>query len=266
MSRVKIEIKDHIGVVTFNRPEKMNALDIEQFNAIIDAGEQLAKDPTVRVVVMTGAGRAFCAGLDVSMMGGDNTILDNPLVPRTHGLTNTWQQAVWTWRSMPVPVIAAVHGVAFGGGLQIMLGADIKYVTADTKLSILEMKWGIIPDMAGTQLMYHNIRQDIIKELTFTNRIFSGKEAVDYGFATHVSEDPLQDAMTLAKEIASKSPSAIVKAKKLLNAAPYLNPEDGLMMESVEQQEIIKTKNQMEAIYSSLQKREGNFDDYRESQ
>lgn len=265
MERVKIIIEDHIGVVTFNRPEKMNALDLEQFMAIIDAAKQLADNPSVRVVVIRGEGRAFCAGIDISVMGGENSMLDNPLEPRTHGIANMWQQTVWAWRELPVPVIAAVHGVAYGGGLQIMLGADIKYVKPDTKLSIMEMKWGIIPDMAGTQLMYHTVRQDIIKELTFTNRVFSGTEAVQYGFATHLSDDPFQSAMMLAKEIAEKSPSAVVKAKKLLNAAPYLNPNDGLMLESVEQQAIIKKKNQMEAVYSSLQKREGRFDDYRES-
>jgi len=148
----------------------------------------------------------------------------------------------------PVPVIAAVHGVAFGGGLQIMLGADIKYITADTKLSVMEMKWGLIPDMAGTQLMRHSVRDDIIRELTYTNRMLSGAQAVEYGFATHVSDNPMEDAMKLATEIASKSPSAIVKAKRVLNAAPYLSQEDGLLLESVEQDGIINKKNQL-AMY-----------------
>ncbi len=265
MERVKIEIDNHIAVVTFNRPEKMNALDPTQFEAIIEAGEKMAKDASVRVVVLKGEGRAFCAGLDVmSFQSLDSAVTNSSLIPRTHGIANTWQQSVWVWRALPVPVIAAVHGVAFGGGLQIMLGADIKYIKADTKLSIMEMKWGIIPDMAGTQLMRHSVRDDIIRELTYTNRVFSGEEAVQYGFATHVSEDPFEDAMKLATEIASKSPSAIVKAKKVLNAAPYLSREDGLMMESVEQEAIMKKKNQLEAVFSSMQKRAGNFDDYRE--
>ena len=265
MNRVKIEVNNHIAVVTFNRPEKMNALDPTQFEAIIEAGEKVNTDPSVRVVVLRGEGKAFCAGLDISaMQDKDSTVMSNPLIPRTHGIANTWQQSVWIWRDMQVPVIAAVHGVAFGGGLQIMLGADIKYITADTKLSILEMKWGLIPDMAGTQLMRHTVRDDIIRELTYTNRIFSGQEAVAYGFATHVSENPFEAAMQLATEIAGKNPSAIVKAKKVLNAAPYLSQEDGLMLESVEQDAIIGKKNQLEAVYSSLQKRPGNFEDFRE--
>ena len=262
MSRVTVDVQNHIAVVTFNRPEKMNALDQEQFLAIIEAGKKVAEDASVRVVVLTGEGRAFCAGLDVSSFSGGDAV-DDPIIPRTYGIANKWQQAAWTWRSCPVPVIAAVHGVAFGGGLQIMLGADIKYIAADTKLSIMEMKWGLIPDMAGTQLMYHSVRDDIIRELTYTNRIFSGQQAVEYGFATHVSENPLDDAMALATEIAGKSPTAVVKAKKLLNEAPYTSVEDGLMLESVLQDQTIKKKNQLEAVYSSMQKRAGNFEDHR---
>ena len=264
MERVIVEINDHVAVVTLNRPDKMNALDVEQFMAIIAAGEQVDSNPSVRAVVLRGEGRAFCAGLDVSVLGGENEIMDSPLMPRTHGIANTWQQSVWVWRALQVPVIAAVHGVAFGGGLQIMLGADIKYITADTKLSIMEMKWGIIPDMAGTQLMRHTVRDDIIRELTYTNRVFSGTEAVNYGFATHLSIDPTADAMALATEIASKSPSAIVKAKKVLNLAPYLSQEAGLLLESEAQQEIIKKKNQLEAIYSSIQNRPGVYEDHRD--
>lgn len=262
--RVNIQIENHIAEVTLSRPKKMNALDLPMFHAIIEAADILEKDASVRVVVLTGEGKAFCAGLDLASMMGDSEMLNQPLTPRTHGIANMWQQAAYAWRALSVPVIAAAHGVVFGGGLQIMLGADIKYITPDTQLSILEMKWGIIPDMAGTQLMYHSVRDDIIRELTYTNRVFTGEEAVKYGFATHTSADPLADAKKLAEEIATKNPSAIVKAKKLLNAAPYLSVEDGLMMESVEQEAIIKKKNQLEAVFASMQKRKAKFDDYRD--
>lgn len=266
MNRVTIEIKDKVATVSLNRPDKMNALDMAQFEAIIEAGESIDKNPEVRSVVIRGEGRAFCAGLDINALIGQENIINTPLLPRTHGICNIWQQAVWVWHKLEVPVIAAVHGIAYGGGLQIMQAADIKFIAPDTKLSILETKWGIIPDMAGTQLMYHNIRQDIIKELTYTSRVFSGKEAVEYGFATHVSDDPYSDAWTLAKEISTKSPSAIVKAKKLLNKAPYLSARDGLLLESSEQQEIVMKKNQLEAVSSGMEKRVGLFDDYRERQ
>ena len=265
MERVLVEIENHIATVTFNRPEKMNALDPTQFRAIIAAGEKVSNDPSVRVVVVRGEGKAFCAGIDVSSFGQPLDEEDTSIMKRTHGVANMWQKAAYVWRECPVPVIAAVHGVAFGGGLQIMLGADIKYVAPATRLSIMEMKWGLVPDMAGTQLMRHCVRDDVIRELTYTHRIFNGEEAVKYGFATHVSESPFEDALALAREIASKSPSAIVKAKDLFNAAPYLSVEDGLLLESEAQDGIIRKKNQMEAVFSQMQKRPGEFDDYRES-
>ena len=230
-NRVTIEKEDHVAVVTFNRPEKMNALDNEQFLAIIAAGLEVSKDASVRAVVLRGEGRAFCAGIDISGFQTNGQVTQGSIIDRTHGIANKWQAAPWVWRTCPVPVIAAVHGVAFGGGLQIMLGADIKYVAPDTKLSVMEMKWGLVPDMAGPVLMRHNVRDDIIRELTYTNRIFSGTQAVEYGFATHVSVDPFADAMSLAHEIAAKSPTAVVRAKKMFNKMPYLSDEEGLMME-----------------------------------
>ena len=261
--RIKITVENHIADVRLNRPEKMNALDIEMFEAIVSTTKKLADDKSVRCVVLSGEGRGFCAGMDLANFTSDSEVMTQPLKPRTHGLANFWQSAVWLWHELPIPVISAVHGVAYGGGLQIMAGTDIKFITPDTRLSIMEMKWGLIPDMGATQLWRHTVRQDIIKELTYTHRVFSGEEAVKYGFATHLSENPLEDAMKLANEIASKSPSAIVKSKKLLNEAPYLSAADGLILESVEQQQIMRTKNQMEAVFSSMQKRKGDFEDYR---
>ena len=262
---VEINIENHIAIVKLNRPDKMNALSIPMFNALIAAAKQVSENARVRCVVLHGEGKAFCAGLDLENFNMDpNSEINSTSLPdRTFGIANKWQQVCWAWRECPVPVIAAVHGVAFGGGLQIMSGADIKYVTPDCKLAIMEMKWGLIPDMAGTQLWRHHVRQDILKELTFTNRVFSGEQAVQYGFATHVSEKPVEEALALANEIVGKSPSAIVKAKKVLNEAPYLSAEDGLMMESLEQEQIIRKHNQIEAVFAGMQKREGVFKDYR---
>lgn len=265
-NRVSVTIEGHVADVKLNRPDKMNALDEAMFQGIIKTGEELAANPSIRCVVLSGEGKAFCAGLDLSnfkMPDSNGNISAEPLATRTHGIANKFQQSVWVWRDMPVPVIAAVHGVSLGGGVQIMMGADIRYISPDTKCSILEMKWGIIPDLGGTQLWRHTVRADIIKELTYTHRMFSGEEAVQYGFATHVSSDPHADAMKLAKEIASKSPSAVVTAKKVLNAAPYLSVEDGLMLESTAQDDIIGKKNQLEAVFSQMQKREGKFEDFR---
>jgi len=265
MPRIIIEKDSHVAIVRFNRPEKMNALDKEQFNEIINVGEQLNADPSIRAIVLTGEGKAFCAGLDIgAQFSGSDDMEINQLTSRTYGISNLWQKVVWQWREMPVPVIAAVHGYALGGGLQIMMAADIRIVEPNTKMAIMETKWGLIPDMAGTQLFRHSVRDDVIKLLTYTHRIFSGTEALQYGFATQLSENPVEDAITIAKEIAAVSPSAIVHAKKLLNSAPYLNEADGLLTESVAQQKLIKSKNQLEAIMAGLQKRDGNFEDYRE--
>lgn len=264
MDKVIVEIADHIAKVTLNRPEKLNALDVPMLEGLIEAGEALAADASVRAVVLTGAGRAFCAGMDLSNFVEGGPLEHIPIIERTHGIANFFQKPALVWRELPVPVIAAGQGIIYGGGLQIFSGADIKYIAPETKLSIMEMKWGLIPDMAGTQLWRHSVRDDIIRELTYTHRVFSGKEAVGYGFATHLSETPLEAAMALAAEIASKSPSAVVKAKKVLNAAPYSNVAEGLIMESEDQAAIIRTKNQMEAVYAGLQKRAGEYEDYRE--
>jgi len=264
-NRITISIENHVADVRLNRPDKMNALDEDMFQAIIQAGKTLTEDASVRCVVLSGEGRGFCAGIDLSNFDISNpkAISKELILERTYGLANKWQQVAWQWRELPVPVIAAVHGVSFGGGLQIMLGADIRYVAPDTKLAIMEMKWGLIPDMAGTQLMRHLIREDIIKELTYTRKIFSGEDAVKYGFATHVSDDPHADAMRLAKEIAANSPSAVVMAKQVINQAPYLDAKAGLMLESEAQASVLLETNQLEAVFASMQKREGKYEDFR---
>jgi len=264
--RVSIEMDGHVAIVRLNRPDKMNALDIKMFDAIIEAGEKLNADESVRAVVLTGQGKSFCAGLDISMfsMDGKSPMTETPVIERTHGIANRWQKAVWVWREIQVPVVAAVHGIVYGGGLQIMLAADIKFAQADSKFSIMEMKWGIFPDMAGPTLMRHNIREDIYRELTYTNRVFSGTQAVEYGFATHISEDPLNDALKLAQEISSKNPDAIVKAKKIFNTVAQLSEEESLLMESREMDEVIGKSNQLESIFSSMQKRPGNYKNYRD--
>jgi enoyl-CoA hydratase/carnithine racemase len=160
-----------------------------------------------------------------------------------------------------VPVIAAVHGVAFGGGFQIALGADIRYATADTRFSVMEIKWGLVPDLAGTQLMRHLAREDIVRELTYSGRIFNAEEAQQYGFVTRVVADPRAAAFETAREIASKSPDAIRAAKRLLNLAVATDAKIGLMAESIEQQRLIGSPNQLEAVMSNLQKRAANYRD-----
>ena len=263
--RVTVTISNHVADVRLNRTDKMNALDGEMFEALTTTGRDLASNPDVRCVVLSGNGKAFCAGIDVSRFGGSkdagsmSTGGVATLTERTHGIANRPQYAAWVWHEMPVPVIAAVHGVAFGGGFQIMLGADMRYIAPETKLSIMEIKWGLVPDMAGTVLMRRLVREDVARELTYTGRVFSGNDALEYGFATRVCEDPLEQAMATAQEIAAKSPSAIEAAKRLYNQSPDIDARTGLMLEAVEQQSIRGQPNQTESAKAAMEKRAGNF-------
>jgi enoyl-CoA hydratase/carnithine racemase len=194
------------------------------------------------------------------MASGDRgDVARTSLEDRTHGIANRAQHAAWMWRELPVPVIAAVHGVAFGGGLQVALGADIRYATPDCRFSVMEIKWGLVPDMAGTQLLRHLVRDDVLRELTYSGRIFNGEEAQALGIVTRVSEDPLADAMETARQIAGRNPDAIRADKRLLNCAPYLSAEEGLVEESREQQRIIGTPNQVEAVMAEMEKRPAEF-------
>src|SRR5512135_1304880 len=219
--RVIVSKQDGIADVRMNRPDKMNALDPAMFEALVETGKALAADKALRAVVLSGEGRAFCAGLDfASFMGmAQSERPSRGLLDRDSSVANFAQQAAWVWTELPVPVIAAVHGVAFGGGLQVALGADIRIVAPDAQLSVMEIKWGLIPDMSGTQILRHLVRLDVAKELTFTGRIVSGTEAVALGLATRLDDDPRQAAFALAAEIATKSPDAIRAGKRLLEAS-----------------------------------------------
>jgi enoyl-CoA hydratase/carnithine racemase len=264
--RISIDLKDGVADVRLTRADKMNALDPAMFEAIIDVGAKLAAMKGLRCVVLSGEGKAFCAGLDMASFAamkadGDAVPGVRDLTKRTHGIANRPQHCAWLWRELPVPVIAAVHGVAFGGGFQIALGPDIRYAAPDTRFSVMEIKWGLVPDLAGTQLMRHLAREDIVRELAYTGRIFNAEEAQQYGFVTKVVADPLKAAFETAREIAGKSPDAIRAAKRLLNLAVAGDAKTGLMAESVEQQKLIGMPNQLEAIMSNLQKRAANYKD-----
>ncbi|MBV1879513.1 MAG: crotonase/enoyl-CoA hydratase family protein [Pseudomonadales bacterium] len=271
--RVIVEIKHHVAHVKLNRPDKMNALDDAMFEGIIAAGEQLKQDKSVRAVVLSGEGRAFCAGLDMSNFAGmaegsraDQSAADEisskakgkpggRLEKRTHGLANRPQFSSWVWREVPVPVIVAMHGVAFGGGCQISVGADMRYAAPGTKISIMEMKWGLVPDMGATPFLQKLVGDDIARELTYTNRIILAEEAKSLGLVTKVCDDPLAEAMKTAREIAKRNPDAIRAAKRLLNAAPFQSAADILLAESIEQDQLIGYPNQVEAVKANLEQR-----------
>ena len=265
--RVLLDVDDEgVARVRLNRADKMNALDPAMFDALRDVGARLQTMQNVRVVVLSGEGRAFCAGLDFGrfekMSQADATVLPaTDLRVRTHGLANAPQQVAWVWRSLPVPVIAAVHGVAFGGGLQVALGADVRMVDALTRMSVMEIKWGLVPDMAGIVLMSQLLRGDVVRELTYSGRIVLGPEAVQLGLATRLCDDPLAEALVLAQQIARSSPDAIRAAKRLLNSTLTASPAEILQSESDEQFRLIGSPNQVEAAKAGLEKRAPRFAD-----
>lgn len=258
-------LEDGIADVRMTRVDKMNALDGPQWNALVEAIDQLKATPGLRVVVLSGEGRAFCAGLDLSSLQGERdpgaSSAGGTLADRTKGISNNAQYAAYGWRELPVPVIAAVHGVAFGAGSQIMAGADIRIVHPDTRIAIMEMKWGLVPDVGGMPLWRTQVADDVLREMIYTNREFNGVKAKEMGFATHVSDDPHAKAMELARVIANKNPHAIRGAKRMCNALATASDAELLQMESDEQLKVIRTPNQMEAVMSEMQKRKPNFAD-----
>ena len=271
--RVTISISDGIADVRLNRADKRNALDNAMFRAIADAGEQLRSERGVRVVVLSGDGASFCAGLDFSSMqaladsGEDGAARaaarsdGNPGEMAEGRITHLGQQVCWVWQELPVPVVAAVHGHALGGGLQIALGADIRIVHPDTKLSVREVHWGLVPDMTGTFMLSKLVRPDIARELTYTARVFDGREAHELGLATRLSDTPLDDAFVLAGEIAGRSPGAVRGAKALFNRLDHEGAAEAFAEERRVIGEQIGSTNQVEAVMSGFEKRAPVFVD-----
>jgi enoyl-CoA hydratase/carnithine racemase len=265
--RVTVTISEGIADVRLNRPEKRNALDGSMFRAIAEVGERLKTEPGVRCVVLSGEGSSFCAGLDFSsfqtMAGGDlNTDdEDSPGAMAEGRITHLAQQVCWVWQEIPVPVVAAVHGHALGGGIQIALGADIRIVHPDTLLSVREVHWGLVPDMTGTLMLRSLVRADVAKELVFTARQFDGREAYALGLATRLSNAPLDDAMSMAREVAGRSPDAVRGAKALLNGLFNSGAAEQFAAERRIIGSIIGQPNQVEAVMANFEKRPSVFTD-----
>jgi enoyl-CoA hydratase/carnithine racemase len=283
--RISYTVEGGVADVRLNRPEKMNALDPAMFGALIDVGEELKSRTDVRAVVLSGEGRSFCAGLDFGSFqamaggatgpeaatggrrGGGDGDGDGGRIPAARPGNQfataqaAGQQAVYVWQEVAAPVIAAVHGHALGGGFQLALGADIRYVHPEAQLSALEIRWGLVPDMCGTQLLHRLVGIDVAKELTFTGRMVSGTEAGQLGLATRVTEQPLDDALALAREIAAKSPHAVQGAKSLLNLAGEASLTDGLAAEQQVIRSLIASPNQIEAVTAYFEKRDPVFAD-----
>ncbi|HOW49066.1 MAG: crotonase/enoyl-CoA hydratase family protein [Rubrivivax sp.] len=263
--RIEINMDGGVADVRLVRADKMNALDDAMFAALREAGEALKTRAGLRAVVLSGEGRAFCAGLDTANFGkmasgerGGARLLAGE---RTPGGANPPQHSVMVWREIPVPVIAAVHGVAYGGGFQLMLGAELRFVAPDTKLSIMEINWGLVPDMGGIALLRGLLRDDLARELVYTGRVFSGSDAGQLGLATRVCADPRAEALALAHEIAARSPKAMRAAKRLLDLAADADAKTILLAESREQAALIGSTEQAEAVRARLAGRRGDFAD-----
>lgn len=256
--RVSITVTDQIADVRLTRADKMNAIDPAMFAAIGAAIDGLADRTDVRCVVLSGEGKAFCAGLDMASMqaGGSGTGRE-----RNDQGSILPQHVTWGWRQLPMPVIAAVHGVAFGGGFQIMSGADIRIVAPGTRFAIRESYWGLVPDMAGWPIWRGLVRDDVLRELAYTAREFDADEALSHGFVTRIAADPRAAAMDLARAIAGRSPHAIRGIKRLANAAHDMDPRALLEMETDEQVAVIGKPNMMEAVAANMGKRAAVFKD-----
>lgn len=259
--RVAIEVEDHVAHVRLVRADKMNALDPEMFDSIIRAQLALSKARGIRAVVLSGEGRAFCAGLDLASMATVGQNDPTPLTERTYGNANRFQEVSVGWRKLPMPVVAALHGVCFGGGMQIASGADIRVAHPATRMAIMELKWGIIPDMGGFQLWRGAVRDDVLRRLVYTYEEFTGAQAAEWGLVTELADEPLERATELARIIVDRNPSAIREAKGLFGTYLDLKPDEILMEELIRQQRLIGTRNQMEAVASQMAKRKGAFED-----
>lgn len=262
--RVRIDIADHVATVTMIRADKHNALDEHMFRALHEAADRLAGDGQIRAAVLRGEGKSFCSGLDVPSFYADGAMpMDDVLVREDGRIANFAQRVATDWAEVPVPVIAALTGNVFGGGAQIALGADIRIAAPDIRMSIMEVKWGLIPDMGITQTLPRLVPVDVAKELTYTGRIVDGEEAARLGLVTRVEADPHAAADALAREIATKSPDAVRRAKTLYEQA-YLGglaPADGLVLETELQREIIMQPNQMAAIAAGFSGEQAEFAD-----
>jgi len=263
-TRVVVTVLDHVAHVRLNRPDKRNGLDLAMFEGLVGAGCQVRADRSVRAVVLSGEGKAFCAGLDwMAFLSTPADGVRETLLARdpARSPANLAQRACWIWREVEVPVIAAIHGAAFGGGLQLALACDIRLVAPDAQLSVMEVRYGLVPDMTASQTLLRLVRPDIARELMFTGRVVLAEEAVLLGLATRLASDPVASALELARTIAAQSPDAIRAAKRLTEAAPELALDAALRLETELQLELLGSPNQLEAVQAAMGKRAANFGD-----
>jgi enoyl-CoA hydratase/carnithine racemase len=252
--RVNFKVEQKVAYVTLNRADKHNGLDKPMIVNLVEAAKRINKDKSIRCVILQGAGASFCAGLDFSYVAKNPSMIAKFFLKLPWRKDNMFQRVAHVWRDLSVPVIAVVHGNCFGAGMQIILACDYRIATPDANLSILEMKWGLIPDMSGMATLSRLTRVDIAQELTMTGRFFSGAEAEDYGLVSKVSETPLIEAQTLANTICQKSPDAIAATKYLFKKTWKKDTRAALFWERITQLRLLGRKNQKIAMKNGLVK------------
>lgn len=252
---------ERVAHVRLNRPDKHNGVDLPMFEALVAAGKRLASDRTVRAVVLSGVGPSFCAGLDFASFMAMGTARERLLAREDGSPANLAQRAAWIWAELPVPVVAAIHGAAFGAGMQIALACDMRLVAGDVRMSVMEIRYGLVPDMTASKTLLRLVRSDLARELVYTGRIVAADEAVAIGLATRLCDDPVADALALGRKIAAQSPSAIRAAKRMCVETPELDVAAAFARETDLQLGLLGKAEQLEAVQAALTKRNAVYED-----
>ncbi len=256
---VTCSVEGGIAQVRLDRPDKLNALTLDTLEGLVETARTLSRDRTLRGVVIGGAGESFCAGLDFATVLSDPPRVARAFVPRPWRGTNLFQEACWAWRRLPVPVVAAVHGHCYGGGLQIALAADLRMTTPDARWSVLEAKWGLIPDMSGVQALAQQVRMDVAKRLTMTGEVVSGERAVELGLASEVHDEPFVAATRFLEEVATRSPDSVAATKRLFDRTWSASPRRTFARERLEQARLLGRRNTTSAREAALRRERPSF-------
>jgi len=249
---VSCVVEDAVARVRLARPEKLNGLTLPMLDALVSAARTLRRDRSLRAVVLSGEGDSFCAGLDFASATKDPSGVARAFAPRPWRGTNTFQEACWAWRRLDVPVLAAVHGHCFGGGVQLALAADVRFTTPDARWSVLEARWGLVPDMSGIRTLTEHVRPDVAKRLTMTGEEVDGTRAVEIGLATQVASDPGAAAQELVEALRTRSPDAVAATKRLFTASPGASARSTLARERREQSVLLVSANTAAARRAAL--------------